>query len=324
MESSIYQPECDRENRSLQCEFSGFDASSDTVVRLEVMTSVSDKSCFPDPIPTLAVKDIESVLPVLSKIVRRSLTQGIFPTILKESRVHPRRKNIKLESHSFSSYRPVANISFLTKVIEKFASIRVHDYLWKHDLFPSLQSAYRQHHYTETTLLKVTDDILKTLDSHNEVVLVMLDLSAAFDTLDHTLLVERLRSYFGFSGTALQWFSSYLHGRSQSVIIGDTISPPRYLEFGVPQGSILGPLLFTLYIAPLQDVIQAYNLNCMFYADDSQVYSAINPNHLFQFGTTQPFFLPDPAGNFAFGATLERLWFRRRTFHVPNLMHKLL
>ena len=80
-------------------------------------------------------------------------------------------------------------------------------------------------------LHKVTDDILKTLDSHNDVVLVMLDLFAAFDTLDHTL-VERLRSYFGFSGTALQWFSSYLRGRSQKVIIGDTISSPRYLEFG--------------------------------------------------------------------------------------------
>ena len=128
-------------------------------------------------------------------------------------------------------------------------------------------------------MLKVTDDILKTLDSHNEVVLVMLDLSAAFDTLDHNLLVERLRSYFGFSGIALQWFSSYLHGCSQRVIIGDTIFPPRYLEFGVPQGSILGSLLFTLYIAPLQDVIHAYNLNYMFYADDSQVYITINPNH---------------------------------------------
>ena len=104
-------------------------------------------------------------------------------------------------------------------------------------------------------------------------------MSAAFDTLDHNLLVERLRSYFGFSGTTLQWFSSYLHGRSQRVIIGDTIFPPRYLESGVPQGSILGPLLVTLYIAPLQDVIQAYNLNCMFYADDSQVCIAINPNH---------------------------------------------
>ena len=80
----------------------------------------------------------------------------------------------------------------------------------------------------------MTGDILKTLNPHNEVVLVMIDLSAAFDTLDHTLLVERLRSYFGFSGTDLQWFSLYLHGRSQRVIIGDTISPPRYLVFGVP------------------------------------------------------------------------------------------
>ena len=156
-------------------------------------------------------------------------------------------------------------------------SIQVHNYLRQHGLFPSLQSAYRQYHSTETALLKVTDDILKTLDSHNEVVLVMLDLSAAFDTLDHTLPVERPRSFFGFSGTALQWLSSYLHGRSQRVIIGDTISSPRYLEFGVPEGSILEPLLFTLYIAPLQDVIQAYSLNCMFYADDSQVYIAVKP-----------------------------------------------
>ena len=116
---------------------------------------------------------------------------------------------------------------------------------------------------------------MKTLDSHNEVVLVMLDLSAAFDTLDHTLLVERPRSFFGFSGTALQWLSSYLHGRSQRVIIGDTISSPRYLEFGVPQGSIL----FTVYIAPLRDVIHAHNLKCMFYADESQVYIAVNPNY---------------------------------------------
>ena len=215
------------------------------------MTSLSNKTSFLDPIPTSVVKyNTDSVLPVLSEIVPRSLTQGIFPTILKESHVHPRLRNIKLESDSFSSYRPVAKISFLSKVTEKFASIQVHNYLRQHGLFPSLRSAYRQHHFTETALLKVTDDILKTLDSHNEVVLVMLDLSAVFDTLDHTLLVERLRSYFGFSGTALQWFSSYLHGRSQRVIIGDTISSPRYLEFGVPQGSILGPyyLLFVLHL----------------------------------------------------------------------------
>ena len=98
-------------------------APSDTVVRQEVITSLSNKTCFLDPISTLVVKDnIDSVLPVLSEIVRRSLiTQGMFPTILKESHVHPRLKNFKLESDSLSSYRPVANISFLNKVTEKFA-----------------------------------------------------------------------------------------------------------------------------------------------------------------------------------------------------------
>ena len=136
MESSIYQPQCNRENRSLKCEFSGFETPSDTVVRQEVMTSLSSKSCFLDPIPTLVVKDnIDSVLPVLSEIVRRSLTQGIFPTILKESHVHPRLKNIKLESDSFSRYRPVANI-FLSKVPEKFASIQVHNYILDMAFFP--------------------------------------------------------------------------------------------------------------------------------------------------------------------------------------------
>ena len=129
------------------------------------MTSLSNKTCFLDPIPTLVVKDnIDSVVPVLSEIVRRSLTQGMFPTILKESHVHPRLKNIKLESDSFSSYRPVANISLLSKVTEKFASIPIHNYLRQHGLFPSLQSAYRQHHSTKTALLKFTDDILKTLN----------------------------------------------------------------------------------------------------------------------------------------------------------------
>ena len=96
-------------------------------------------------------------------------------------------------------------------------------------------------------------------------------------TLDHSILIRRLETYFGFTGSVLEWFSSYLRGRSQSVMIGSTTSTSKSLEFGVPQGSILGPLLFILYIAPLQDVIATYNLSYMFYADDNQLYIAVNP-----------------------------------------------
>lgn len=140
-----------------------------------------------------------------------------------------------------------------------------------------MKSAYRKHHSTETALLKVTNDILRSLDVHRDVILVMLDLSAAFDTIDHDIMLNTLSSYFGFSGKVLQWFDSYLRNRSQSVIIDNTVSQPQPLEYGVPQGSILGPLLFTLYTAPLQDIISAYKLESMFYADDSQLYIAINP-----------------------------------------------
>lgn len=104
-------------------------------------------------------------------------------------------------------------------------------------------------------------------------------MSAAFDTLDHDILIciSRLRCHFGFSDTALQWFSSYLSGRTKSVIMGATTSTPRYVDFGVPQGSILGPLLFRLYVVPLQNVVATYSLDSMFYADDSQLYIVTSP-----------------------------------------------
>ena len=146
------------------------------------------------------------------------------------------------------------------------------------DLFLALQSAYRKYHSTETGLLRVTDDILKTRDSNGEVILVPLDLSAAFDTLDHQILLARLRKYFNFTETALKWFSSYFLGRSQRVSIADATSPPRCLEYSVPQGSILGPLLFTLYMAPLQDVLRSHGLDsmCRPCADDTQIYTVID------------------------------------------------
>ena len=125
----------------------------------------------------------------------------------------------------------------------------------------------------ETTLLRERNDILRAIDRRQDVVLVLLDLSAIY----HTIVVERLESYFAFSKQTLSWFRSYLANRRQSIIIGDQMSTPSALHYGVPQGSILGPLLFTLYIAPLQDIIACRNLDSMFYADDTQLYIAIDP-----------------------------------------------
>ena len=120
--------------------------------------------------------------------------------------------------------------------------------LTDNDLMSKLQSAYRRFHSTKTALLRVSiNDILLALASRQEVVLVLLDLSSAFDTIDHDVLVDKLRSRYGIKGTALNWFRSYLTNRTQSVRIGDSSSSNRTLKYGVPQGSLLGPLLFSLF-----------------------------------------------------------------------------
>ena len=108
--------------------------------------------------------------------------------------------------------------------------------------------------------------------------MVLLDLSSAFDTLDHTILLGRLRDYYGISGTVLRWLESYLSGRSQTVVINMTSSDERQLVYGVPQlqGSVLGPLLFAFYFAPLEGVIHAHGLNGMLYADDTQLYISLD------------------------------------------------
>ena len=162
-------------------------------------------------------------------------------------------------------------------MLERIVACQSRDYLIANDLYPSLQSAYRKYHSTETALLRVQNDVLRAIDQKQEVILVLLDLSAAFDTIDHDILISRLCKQFGFTGTVLSWFMSYLRERSQKVVIGSTESKPQPLTSGVPQGSVLGPLLFILYFGPLQDVIKSHGLECMMYADDSQLYITINP-----------------------------------------------
>ena len=141
-----------------------------------------------------------------------------------------------------------------------------------------LYCAYKQNHSTETALLKVQNDLLTAIDTYGGAVLILLDLSAAFDTIDHTILLQRLHE-LGIRDAALDWFKSYLSQRRQSVVINGTRSSHRNLSFGVPQGSVLGPILFTLYTTPLGTIARKYQLNFHLCADDTQLYMSFKPNN---------------------------------------------
>jgi hypothetical protein len=142
---------------------------------------------------------------------------------------------------------------------------------------PRLQSAYRAGHSTETALLKVTTDILTALDSGDLASLALLDMSAAFDTVDHNILLRRLQTSYGIRGVALDWFRSYLTGRLQYVRYAGRHSATRPMLYGVPQGSVLGPILFILYTADLAAVIEQHGLLPHLYADDTQIVGSCRP-----------------------------------------------
>jgi hypothetical protein len=165
----------------------------------------------------------------------------------------------------------VSNLPFLSKILEKVIAKNMSMHKNINDLEVPLQSEYRQHHSTETALLKVQNDILRSLDRGECVFLVLLDQSAAFDTVDHQTLQDCLKNTFGISGDALEWITLYLSNRHQSILVRGTQSDEKLLQFGVPQGSVLGPELFKDYITPLRTVIESYDVSFHGYADDTQL-----------------------------------------------------
>ena len=127
-------------------------------------------------------------------------------------------------------------------------------------------------------LLKIMNDLLLVADNQQLALMAFLDLSAAFDTVDHSMLLSRLQSMFGVSGDALSWFASYLSGRTQSVKIGSVMSKERVLKYCVPQGFVLGPQLYCDYTIPLGTIIRNFLISFHMYADDSQLYKSVSPN----------------------------------------------
>ncbi len=259
--------------------FSEFTAVSEDTVR-EVIRESATKHCKLDPIPTWLTKDcLEELLPFITDIINSSLMSGSVPSTLKLSHILPLLKKPKLDRNNLQNYRPIANLSFISKVLERIVAAQLKTYMQSNNLFSDAQSAYRRYHSTETALLRVQNDLLLAIDQGQEAVLVMLDYSAAFDTIDHGVLYKRLQDKYGIGGTVLKWFVSYLDNRAQAVTIGDTISDTFPLQWGVPQGSVKGPLDFVLYTAPLSDIINLHpGIKHIIYADDTQLYLILKPS----------------------------------------------
>ena len=195
-----------------------------------------------------------------------------IPTQFKYAIIHPKLKKHSLPLDDLSSYRPISNLNFSSKIIERIISTRINLHLQSFSLLSPCQSAYRKFHSTETALLHISNDLLTACNEQKVTALILLDLSAAFDTIDHQLLLSRLSTSFGITGTVHSLLSSYLLNRTQSVLIGSDSSTSQTLVTGVPQGSVLSPLLFCLYTTPLSSTLSNTPVSSHFYADDSQLY----------------------------------------------------
>ena len=199
---------------------------------------------------------------------------------MKAAIVKPLLTKCSLDINKFENNRPVSNLSFISKIVENVVLKQLVDYLDHNNLLSTSQSAYRPHHSTEKLCLKTANDILLGVDKRYVSLSTQLDLSSPFDTIDHNILLCKLNYLYGISGTCLSWFRSYLSNRRQSVAIANRISSTKEHIYGIPQGSVLGPIWFVLYIQPLSNLIKRHSLTAHLFADDIQVEIAILPQHV--------------------------------------------
>jgi hypothetical protein len=238
-----------------------------------------NKNCALDPVPTWLVKQYAKDLsPFLVALFNQSMRNGTFPTGQKAAIVVPVLKKSTLDPLDMSNYRPISNLSFVSKLLERCVNDQLNGHLRANGLLPDEQSAYRRHHSTETAVLKVLSDAYAAADDKEVTLLCLLDLSAAFDTVDHGILLERLRHTYGLRGPVVDWFQSYLSDRTQSVSYNGQVSAVVITRFGVPQGSVLGPNLFVLYSAEAIAIAKKHGFDAHAYADDLQLYDHCDPS----------------------------------------------
>ena len=253
-----------RNSRQSVFEFKAVDSTE----IINTVKSLKSNACGIDEISAFFIKlSISSTARIFAEIVNASLKSGYFPSRWKKARIKPIPKiNDPINATDF---RPISLLIAFSKIIEKIVANQMKEYLINNNLLDKYQSAYRALHSTTTALIDITDNIYKSMDNSLITILVLLDYSKAFDCANHKLIIAKLKA-LGFKNSSLKWINSYLSGRSQQVVTDKGESKWIELQNGVPQGSILGPLLFTILVSDISKDIKfcKYHL----YADDTQLY----------------------------------------------------
>ncbi|KAL5260695.1 hypothetical protein ACHWQZ_G010747 [Mnemiopsis leidyi] len=201
-----------------------------------IIKSMPDKSSSLDAIPFWLFKEcLPEMLPITHYIVNQSLKEGVFPEDLKIASIRPKLKKPTLDVDDLCNYRPISNLTFLSKILEKVVHDQLNTYVTTNNLYAKFQSGYRKHHSCETAVTRIHNDILMLIDKKTNVLLLLLDLSAAFDTINHSLLLQKLKHSFGITNIVLKWLTSYLSNRKFKVFVKKGESEECNLEIGVPQ-----------------------------------------------------------------------------------------
>ena len=246
----------------------------DSVIRY--IREVNMTHCSLDPINTSKLgQSFEKVAPYIASVINSCFNEAHFVVSEKRALIRPGLKKEGLDKELLSNYRPISNLSLLSKYIERAMLDQLVPFLDQVEVISKYQSAYRKYHSTETALCKIHSDLVYNACMGKSSILVFLDLSAAFDTVDHQILLNDFSNY-GIEGPAFRLLESYLSNRTQSVIIGESVSESEPLSYGVPQGSVLGPILFLIYTSTIVFLLDAHGVSYHFYADDSQLYILID------------------------------------------------